>query len=136
MKKKSRQRLPSLTKRINKKKTDLEVEIEDRLIMAAKNDRDSIIYIGNLVENTLKGPFGAVIKALTAGRVDMECQDVENGISSDRFRGRCEMGSKLWHDLEAFVHDKDAMLRPVKEEDLPDGSVAEEPRPRGESSLA
>lgn len=133
-----RTKIKSLREKIQKKKSDTEIEIEDRLVMAAKNDHDSIVYIGNLVENTLKGPFGAVIKALTAGRIDMELQSNKDGsLSADRVLGRCEMGSTLWHDLEAFVLEKDAMLKPVRERPSVDRAVAEEPIPHGEeSSLA
>ena len=112
-------------------------EIEDFLLACSKGDRDSIIYVGNLVENTLKGPFGAVIKALTAGRIDMELQANRDGkLSADRVLGRCEMASGLWHDLEMFVLEKDQATKPIKRPRTDEIDMAEDPQPERETSLA
>lgn len=101
-----------------KKKTAQEIAIEERLAACARKDRDEIIYVGNLVERTLKGEFGAVIKALTAGRISMELESKKSsGLTSDWHLGRASMGNDLWNDLEQFVHDKDQVLMTVRKED-------------------
>lgn len=111
--------------------------MEEHLIRCAQGEKQSIIHVGSIVESTLRGPFGAVLKALTAGRIDMELQSNKEGtLSAERVLGRCEMGSTLWHDLETFVHEKDAMLRPLKERSASNESVASEPEPEDETALA
>lgn len=101
-----------------KRKSAQDIAIEERLSACARKDRDEIIYVGNLVERTLKGEFGAVIKALTAGRIAMELDHKKSsGLSSDWHLGRASMGNDLWSDLEQFVHDKDAVLMVTRKED-------------------
>ena len=110
-----------------KDKNKLDSEIDERLVACSKGDRDSIIQVGCLVENIIKGPFGSVLRALTTGRIDMELQGNKDGkLSADRILGRCEMGSTLWHDLETFVLEKDALLRPIKERKFKESSEAPE----------
>lgn len=113
-------------------RTASQIDIAERLILCQAKDRDSIIYVGNLVENTLNGPFGEVIRALTAGRIDIELRSNRDGkLSSDRILGRCEMGNQLWHDLETFVIEKDAAKRPVREAERnsEERHTADEPSP-------
>lgn len=99
------------------RKTRQDKTIEDRLTACSRQEKQEIIYIGELVEKTLKGEFGAVLKALTAGRVSQELQNAKSsGIPSDRILGRCEMAENLWNDLEQFVLDKDKLLQPLERE--------------------
>lgn len=100
---------------IKKKPSKQEKEIEERLAGASRNEASHIIYLGELVERTLRSEFGAVLKALTAGRISMELSTRDSTISSDRRIGRLEMANELWTDLEQYVIDKDkvqeALLR-------------------------
>jgi len=90
--------------------------IEERLLLCAKGDHDSTVYIGELVERCLTGEIGAVLKALTAGRTAIEIQrNRDNKLSAERVLGRIEMADLLWNDLEQYVADKDALLQPLKE---------------------
>lgn len=96
------------------KRTNQDVAIEERLTRCAKNEAEHIIYVGELVERILKSEFGAVLKALTAGRASAELTANKDGkLSSDRILGRVEMANALWDDLEQFVMDKDAQLTPI-----------------------
>lgn len=100
------------------KKTKQDKAIEERLSACARHEAQHIIYVGELVERTLKGEFGAVLKALTAGRVSQELQAAKvSGISSDRVLGRLEMAENLWNDLEQFVLDKDKLQQPIAREE-------------------
>ncbi len=89
------------------RKTKQDQDIEERLAGCSRNEANHIIYVGELVERVLRSEFGAVIKALTAGRVATELATRDAGVSSDRRIGRLEMANDLWQDLEQFVLDKD-----------------------------
>ena len=90
-------------------------QIEERLIGCARKEHEHIIYIGDLVERIMRSEFGAVLKALTAGRVSQEIASNKDGkLSSERVLGRLEMADNLWNDLEQFVMDKDSLLRPLE----------------------
>lgn len=89
------------------KKTKHDEAIENRLEGCSRNEASHIIYVGELVERVLCGEFGAVLKALTAGRIATELSTRDPNVSSDRRIGRLEMANELWSDLEQFVHDKD-----------------------------
>jgi hypothetical protein len=96
------------------KESAIQLSIEDRLASAGRHDQDSIVYLGQLVERTLQGEFGAIIKALTAGRISTELNQARGSLtSSDRILGRLEMAENLWNDLEQFVIDKDNLKRPT-----------------------
>lgn len=100
------------------KKTQADIAIEERLTKCAKGESEHIIYVGEVVERTLKGEFGAIIKALTAGRTSRELAENRDGkMSADRILGRIEMAEILWNDLEQFVEDKDKALEPVNLEE-------------------
>lgn len=91
-----------------------DLAIEERLAGCGRNEADHIVYVGELVERILKGEFGAVLKALTVGRVSSELQMSKDGkISSERVLGRIEMADGLWNDLEQYVHDKDRVRAPT-----------------------
>jgi len=95
------------------KETIADISVEDRLTRASRGEHDSIVYLGELVERILKGEFGAIIKALTAGRISRELSEAKQApVSSDRILGRIEMAENLWNDLEQFVLDKDVCLTP------------------------
>lgn len=97
------------------KTTQIDIAIEERLAGCGRNEEEHIIYVGQLVERILKGEFGAVIKALTVGRISSELASSKSGsVSSDRILGRLEMAEHLWNDLELYVLDKDKLLAPVK----------------------
>lgn len=97
------------------KRTATDVAIEERIAGCGRKEAEHIIYVGQLVERMLKSEFGAVLKALTAGRTSAELSGNRDGkITSDRILGRCEMAESLWGDLEQFVLDKDAQLRPIE----------------------
>ena len=100
--------------------------IEERLLLCAKGDHDSTIYIGELVERCLTGEIGAVLKALTAGRTAIEIQrNRDSKLSAERVLGRIEMADLLWNDLEQYVADKDAILQPLKDAKPPLETVSE-----------
>jgi hypothetical protein len=95
------------------KETIVQASIEERLAACGRKDPSAIIYVGQLVERVLKSEFGAIIKALTAGRISTELGSSRISVStSDRILGRLEMAEYLWNDLEQFVLDKDALQRP------------------------
>lgn len=96
-------------------RTQTDIAIEERIAGCGRKEAEHIIYVGQLVERMLKSEFGAVLKALTAGRTGAELAANKDGhISSDRILGRIEMADSLWSDLEQFVLDKDAQLRPIE----------------------
>ena len=100
--------------------TSQDIAIEERLAACGRGEADSIVYVGELVERTLKGEFGAIIKALTTGRISRELGEARgSGVSSDRVLGRIEMAENSWNDFEQFVHDKDAALKPATKESAP-----------------
>lgn len=108
-------------------RTQTDVAIENRLLGCSKKEAEHIIYVGQLVERILNSEFGAVLKALTAGRASAELAANKDGkLSSDRILGRIEMADSLWSDLEQFVLDKDAQLKPLEQPDL---SSTTEPLP-------
>jgi hypothetical protein len=97
-------------------RTNQDIAIEERLAGCGRKESEHIIYVGALVERTLKGEFGAVLKALTAGRTSAELSSNRDGkMSADRILGRLEMADNLWADLEQFVLDKDAQLKPLEQ---------------------
>lgn len=97
------------------KRTQQDTAIEERLAGCGRKESEHIIYVGELVERMLKHEFGAVLKALTAGRVGAEIAANKDGkLSPDRILGRIEMADNLWTDLEQFVIDKDAQLKPIQ----------------------
>lgn len=105
-------------KKLKKKKTASEKHIEDVLIGCSKHDKNDIIFLGNLVESTLKSEFGAVLKALTAGRVSEELMlQKSSHKSSDYHIGRLSAFNDLWGDLEQYVLDKEKLTQPIETED-------------------
>lgn len=94
-----------------KRSNEIDTTIDERLTACSRGDSSSVIYIRDLVERTLKGEFGAILKALTVGRTSRELAENRNGkLSSDRVLGRIEMAEILWNDLEQYVLDGDALL--------------------------
>jgi len=101
------------------KRTQTDTVIEERLAACGRGEAEHIIYVGQLVERLLKSEFGAILKALTAGRASAELSsNLDGKISSDRILGRVEMANNLWNDLEQFVLDKDAQLRPIEQNEV------------------
>lgn len=101
-------------------------DIEERLTGCSRREAQHIIYVGTLVEHALLGEIGAVIKALTAGRVSAELASNKDGkLSSERVLGRVEMANSLWDDLEQFVIDKDNVNKPIPEPNNFQESVTE-----------
>lgn len=101
-------RRKNIDKAIKKaKKSRQDEEIEERLAGCSRHEAQHIIYVGDLVERVLKSEFGAVLKALTAGRISSELSTRDSAVSSERRIGRLEMANDLWQDLEQFVLDKD-----------------------------
>lgn len=95
------------------KRSQTDIAIEERIAGCGRKESEHIIYVGELVERMLKGEFGAVLKALTAGRVSAELSSNRDGkLSADRILGRLEMADGLMADLEQFVIDKDSQLQP------------------------
>lgn len=98
--------------------TDL--AIEDRITRSSKGDTDSIVHIGEVVEKLLVGEAGAILKALTVGRISMELDSAKvSGKTSDFHLGRLSMANDLWNDLEQYVLDKDKVLAPKKDDESP-----------------
>lgn len=111
MKKSKKQSLADSVKK--SKGTQLDFDIEERLAGCGRKEEDHIRYVGELVERALKSEIGAILKALTAGRISMELESAKVSTkSSDWHLGRASMGNDLWNDLETFVLDKDALNRP------------------------
>lgn len=95
------------------KSTSFDISIEERLAACGRGETDAKVYVGQLVERIMKGEFGAILKALTAGRASREIYENRDGkLSSDRVLGRIEMAELIWDDLEQFVLDKDSLMRP------------------------
>lgn len=95
------------------KETQIQLSIEDRLAGCGRNEPEHIKYVGYIVENMLKSEAGAIIKALTAGRISMELESAKTSEkTSDWHLGRASMGNDLWNDLEQFVLDKDKLQKP------------------------
>jgi hypothetical protein len=105
-----------LSEEVKKSKdTHSSMQIEERLAGCGRHEAEHIIYVGELVERAIKGEFGAILKALTAGRVSTELNaNKAGGLSSDRVLGRIEMANNLWDDLEQFVLDKDKLQSPLQ----------------------
>lgn len=102
------------------KRTQVDIAIEERLAGCGRKESEHIIYVGQLVERMLNSEFGAVLKALTAGRTSAEISaNRDSKTSSDRILGRIEMADALWSDLEQFVLDKDVQLRPLENNVIP-----------------
>lgn len=98
------------------KPTQISLDIEERLAGCGRKEAEHIIYVGNLVERALKGEIGAVIKALTVGRISAELTNSRTTqVPSERTLGRIEMADSLWSDFEQFVNDKDKLLKPSEE---------------------
>ncbi len=98
-----------------KRTSGVDESIEERLASAGRGDVSAIIHLRDLVERTLKGEFGAILKALTVGRTSRELAENRDGkLSSDRVLGRIEMAELLWNDLEQYVIDGDSLLVPTK----------------------
>jgi hypothetical protein len=102
------------------KSTQQQLSIEDRLAGCGRNEPEHIQYVGDVVEGVLRGEFGAILKALTAGRLSMELDHSKtSGRSSDWHLGRASMANDLWQDFEQYVLDKDRLKQP---KDLTDDS--------------
>lgn len=100
-----------------KRSSGVDESIEEKLASAGRGDASAIIALRDIVERTLKGEFGAILKALTVGRTSRELAENRDGkLSSDRVLGRIEMAELLWNDLEQYVMDGDALLVPTKSE--------------------
>lgn len=94
--------------------TQQQLSIEDRLAGCGRNEPLHIEYVGEVVERVLGSEFGAILKALTAGRLSMELDSSKSsGRSSDWHLGRASMANDLWQDFEQYVHDKDRLKEPV-----------------------
>ena len=90
--------------------TPSQLSIEERLAGCGRNEPEHIEYVGEVVERALNGEFGAILKALTAGRLSMEMNSAKtSGRSSDWHLGRATMANDLWHDFEQYVIDKDKL---------------------------
>jgi len=97
----------------NTRKNAQQVSIEERLAGCGRQEPEHIEYVGSLVEIVLKGEFGAILKALTAGRLSMELYSSKtSNRSSDWHLGRASMANDLWHDFEQFVIDADKLRQP------------------------
>lgn len=108
----------------------INLSIDERIAAAGRGEREHVIYLGELVERTLKSEFGAILKALTAGRISMELDSQKDSKrSADYHMGRASMGNDLWHDFEQFVLDKDSHERPLPEAPEREIHAAEEPEP-------
>lgn len=100
------------------RETQVDLQIEDRLAGCGRKEPEHIQYVGVLVERALKGEIGAILKALTAGRISMELElSKTSNKTSDWHLGRCSMGNDLWNDLEQFVLDKDNLQRPKPDDE-------------------
>lgn len=107
----------SVGRKAVKRTSGVDESIEDRLAGAGRGDASCIIHLRDTVERTLKGEFGAILKALTVGRTSRELAENRDGkLSSDRVLGRIEMAEILWNDLEQYVIDGDALMVPTNSE--------------------
>lgn len=95
------------------RKNAQQVSIEERLAGCGRQEPEHIEYVGTIVETVLKSEFGAILKALTAGRLSMELYSSKtSNRSSDWHLGRASMANDLWHDFEQFVIDADKLRQP------------------------
>ena len=124
--------MPRIKKKLKTptKKTPSQVAIEEKLASCGRGELENIVFVGELVEKTLKSDFGAILKALTAGRISMELQSNKDGkLSSERLIGRLEMAEQLWNDLEQYVLDKDRLKTPQQAPREVDYHTAQDPEP-------
>lgn len=96
-------------KKFPPKKSFKDQAIDDRLANAARGELKEVIYIGQIVEDQLKGEFGSILRALLRGRSAAELAEsrVHTAMTSDRFLGRLDAYDKILQDLEQYVIDKD-----------------------------
>lgn len=117
--------------RIETVETVTKLPIEERLAGCGRQEVEHIVYVGELVEKVLNSEFGAVLKALTTGRISYELTlNRESTVSPDRILGRLEMADLLWKDLEQYVIDKDAVQRPIISQPETPSYTATEPQPK------
>lgn len=104
-----------------KDKTKADQHIEDALASAGRGDLKEVIRIGQLVEDTLKGEFGSVLRALLRGRsaADLAESRRSGGLSSDRYLGRLDAYERILEDLEQFVTDKDIAAQKLIDDSKP-----------------
>lgn len=103
------------------------MRIEERLTRRAPDD---IIYIGNLIENAMRGELWAVINFMSASLKVEEIEKSKNGlgtpISAERILGRIEAYETLITNLESIVVQKEELSKPItKKKEVDEG--AEEP---------
>jgi len=107
---KSKARSTPKIRPVKVEKSHVDIETDELLTMAASGDLNQIIYIGRLVEETLKGEFGSVLRALLRGRAAADLSESRiHGctLSSDRYLGRLDAYERILQDLEQYVLDKD-----------------------------
>lgn len=116
---------------VREKRVASTYSIKERIAGAGRGEREHIIYLGEMVERVMGGEFGAILEALTAGRISMELTEQKtSGRSSDYHMGRASMGNDLWHDLEQYVLDKDKCMAPLPpDREAQDEYSAREPEP-------
>src|SRR3990167_4578824 len=106
--------------------------IRERMI---RRNSEDIIYIGDLVEQHVRGEFGEILTALTQGRVTEEALQERSNLSADRILGRIAMAATLSQDLEQYIIDRDDLMRPIhSEKSFPETTIASEvglPEQRG-----
>ena len=92
------------------------MNIEDRLI---RRDPEDIIEIGNIMEACYGSPAGAVLRAIINGKVSREAKILmfSSTVSSDRALGRIEAWQDLIDSVEQAIMDKDALIKPIPEEE-------------------
>jgi len=103
------------------------MRIEERL---ARRAPDDIVYIGGLIQNSMKSEFWKVLEMMTASLKIEEIEKSKNGlgaqISSDRVLGRIEAYETIITNLEAIAAQKEELSKPItKKKESDEG--AEEP---------
>lgn len=101
-----------------KKKSKGELDIEERIVGAGRGELKEIVYVGDIVETTLKTEFGVILRALLKGRAALELAESRNKaeFSPDRFLGRLDAYEKIMQDLEQYVIDKDNALKTLNQD--------------------
>lgn len=93
----------------------LEQETNERLAACGRGELKEIVYIGEMVENTLLGEFGAILRALIKGLSASSLAEsrVKGEISADRYLGRLDAYDKILENLEQYVIDKDQASKKI-----------------------
>lgn len=99
-----------------------------------RQDAQDVVVIGELIEHSLNGDFGRLLKAMLENLKAMELANSRNNAgSSDKVLGRLEAYDTVLGDLHGFIARKNELQLPREEESSEETEMASEPfsAPRG-----